>query len=105
LLRQLLEIYKHHFEVEEEVWDRTLVVTAGLSGCELGERGYYGSKKSLHVQGLQVPLAFHHPRSLTGRRIFEDLVGLADVAPTLSEWMLLEPFSELEGARASSGHS
>jgi choline-sulfatase len=97
LLRQLLEIYKHHFEVEEEVWDRTLVVTAGLSGCELGERGYYGSEKSLHAQGLHVPLAFHHPRSLTGRRIFEDLVGLADVAPTLSEWMLLEPFSELEG--------
>ena len=97
LLRQLLEIYKHHFEVEEEVWDRTLVVTAGLSGCELGERGYYGSEESLHAQGLHVPLAFHHPRSLTGRRIFEDLVGLADVAPTLSEWMLLEPFSEPEG--------
>ncbi len=97
LLRQLLEIYKHHFEAEEEVWESTLVVTAGVSGCELGERGYFGSEKSLHTQGLHVPLAFHHPRSLTGRRIFEDEVGLADVAPTLYEWMSVESDASLEG--------
>ena len=97
LLRQLLEIYKHHFEAEEEVWESTLVVTAGLNGCELGERGYFGSEKSLHAQGLHVPLAFHHPRSLTGRRIFEDEVGLADVAPTLYEWLSVESDASLEG--------
>jgi len=87
LLRQVLEIYKHHFPSEQRLWDRTLVVTAGLGGFELGERGYYGSEMSLHTQGLHVPLAFHHPASLTGRRIFEDLVGLADVTPTICEWM------------------
>jgi len=97
LLRQVLEIYKHHFPIEEELWDRTLVVTAGLSGCELGERGYFGSEKSLHAQGLHVPLAFHHTPSLTGRRIFEDPVGLADVAPTLCEWMRVEPLEGVEG--------
>lgn len=97
LLRQVLEIYKHHFEEELEVWDRTLVVTAGLSGCELGERGYYGSEQSVHEQGLHVPLAFHHPPSLTGRRIFEDVVGLADVMPTVCEWMKVEAPAPLEG--------
>ena len=109
LLRQLLEIYKHHFDAEEEVWESTLVVTAGLNGCELGERGYFGSEKSLHTQGLHVPLAFHHPRSLTGRRIFEDAVGLADVAPTLYEWMGIEPLTKSEGrsllARTDRGRS
>jgi arylsulfatase A-like enzyme len=44
-----------------------------------------------------VPLSFHHPRSLTGRRIFEDEVGLADVAPTLYEWMSVESDALLEG--------
>ena len=97
LLRQVLEIYKHLFPEEQEVWDRTLVVTAGLSGCELGERGYYGSEQSLHDQGLHVPLAFHHPPSLTGRRIFEDVVGLADVTPTVCEWMKVEAPASLEG--------
>jgi arylsulfatase A-like enzyme len=97
LLRQLLEIYKHHFQKEDAVWERTLVVTAGLSGCELGERGYFGSKQSLHEQGLHVPLAFHHPASLTGRRILEDLVGLSDVMPTVCEWMGVESPDGLEG--------
>ena len=97
LLRQVLEIYKHHFESELEVWESTLVVTAGLSGCELGERGYFGSEESVYVQGLHVPLAFHHPPSLTGRRIFEDVVGLADVMPTVCEWMEVETPSDLEG--------
>ncbi len=97
LLRQILEIYKHHFEEELEVWDRTLVVTAGLSGCELGERGYFGSEQSVHEQGLHVPLAFHHPPSLTGRRIFEDVVGLADVMPTVCEWMKVDAPASLEG--------
>ena len=97
LLRQVLEIYKHHFEAELEVWKNTLVVTAGLSGCELGERGYFGSEESVHAQGLHVPLAFHHPPSLTGRRIFEDVVGLSDVLPTVCEWMEVEAPRELEG--------
>jgi len=97
LLRQVLEIYKHHFPHELKLWDRTLVVTAGLTGCELGERGYFGSEQSVHHQGLHVPLAFHHPLSLTGRRIFEDLVGLADVMPTVCEWMGAEAPEPLEG--------
>lgn len=103
LLRQLLEIYKHHFPQEDAVWERTLVVTAGLSGCELGERGYFGSKQSLHEQGLHVPLAFHHPPSLTGRRILEDLVGLSDVLPTVCEWMGAEVPAELEGRSLLAG--
>jgi len=96
LLRQVLEIYKHAY-LKEKLWDRTLVVTAGLSGCELGERGYFGSEQSLHTQGLHVPLAFHHPSSLTGRRIFKDLVGLADVLPTVCEWMGAEMPTSIEG--------
>jgi arylsulfatase A-like enzyme len=46
-----------------------------------------------------VPLVLRHPDSLTGERIFADVVGLEDVAPTLLDWFGLPP---LPGARGRS---
>lgn len=82
-----------------ETWPRTLFVFAGLNGIELLEHGAIGAQGTLSDAVLHVPLILRHPDSLTGERIFDDVVGLADVAPTLLEWMRLPP---LPGARGRS---
>ena len=67
--------------------DETLVVFAADHGEELAERhGYWAHSKSVYSSVLHVPLVFRHPPSLTGRRAFDDLVTLEDVAPTICEW-------------------
>lgn len=71
-------------------WDSTVTVLAGTHGVELGARAGTPSWSSLHDSGLRVPLLLRHPDSLTGRRIFAELVSLSDVAPTLAEWFDLE---------------
>jgi arylsulfatase A-like enzyme len=58
-----------------------------------------GSAGRLSDAVLHVPLVLRHPDSLTGQRIFDDVVGLEDVAPTLVDWMRLPP---LPGARGRS---
>lgn len=82
-----------------ETWARTVFVLAGLNGIELLEHGAIGATGALSDATLNVPLVLRHPDSLTGERIFDDVVGLADVAPTLLEWFRLPP---LPGARGRS---
>jgi len=69
-----------------DAWRATLLVLAGTSGAPLGEPA-----DALDDRLLRVPLFLRHPASLTGRRIFADVVELQDVAPTLLDWFELPP--------------
>lgn len=73
-----------------ELWSRTLLVFTSPHGIELGERGGFESATSLFDEALHVPLFFRHPDSLTGERVFGDVVELADVMPTLLDWFGIE---------------
>lgn len=86
-------------EASSAAYDDTLFVVAGLRGVELGEHfsdpvarlGQRFGHDVLLETTLEVPLILRHPRSLTGRRILAEPVGLADIAPTLCEWFGIEP--------------
>lgn len=71
-------------------WPETVAVVCGTHGVELGDRIGVSPWESARDAGLRVPLLFRHPSSLTGRRIFSDLVTLADVGPTLADWFDVE---------------
>lgn len=101
LWQALHETYDFHGAAGEasETWPRTLFVAAGTNGFDLLEQGAIGPAGSLSDAALHVPLVVRHPDSLTGERIFGDVVALEDVAPTLVEWLRLPP---LPGARGRS---
>ncbi|MDP6409593.1 MAG: sulfatase-like hydrolase/transferase [Planctomycetota bacterium] len=78
--------------IDEELIPDSLIVLAGLQGMELKERGeFVGAEGSVHEESLHVPLILRHPASLTGSRILDEQVELADVAPTLLDWFELDP--------------
>ncbi len=87
------------------LFDETLFIVTGLRGLELGEHLDDGAEPfqqrfghdTLMETTLAIPLILRHPRSLTGRRILADPVGLADVAPTLYDWFRLEPLEATYG--------
>lgn len=95
----LHDAYDFHTAPAEasETWSRTLFVLAGLNGFELLEHGAVGAQGTLSEGALHVPLVVRHPDSLTGERIFDDLVELADVTPTLLEWTRLPPLPHARG--------
>jgi hypothetical protein len=67
-----------------EFWARALVVVTATHGFDLGECG--GRVLAEPRDGfLHVPLVLRHPDSLTGARVLEPIVELADVLPTLVE--------------------
>ncbi len=80
-----------------ETWARTVFALVGTNGTELLEHGAVGASGVLSDATLHVPLVLRHPDSLTGERIFSDVVGLADVAPTLLDWMRLPPLPGATG--------
>jgi arylsulfatase A-like enzyme len=82
------------------VWDDTALVVAGTGGVELGEHRWAGP---LHSSSARVPLIFHHPGSVPGTRVLDDVVELTDVAPTLLDWLGLEPAPS--GTRGRQGRS
>lgn len=94
-LRLFLEFYAYT-DAEKHPLDRTLVVVAGTNGVELGERGWTEPEALLDAT-LHVPLVFHHPSSLTGKRILAEVVELSDVLPTICEWMGIDPPEEADG--------
>jgi len=94
LLYQFLDFLRYG-SVTAGAWDATVAVVAGTGGAELGARAGRAPWEVLRDSGLRVPLLLRHPDSLTGRRIFADLVTLSDVAPTLARWFELDV--ELEG--------
>ncbi len=89
-------LYKHEFGVQG-LWDDTLVALAGVSGCSLGEgHGGIAARNSLREEALRVPILFSHRNSLTGERIFGEVVELADLGATLRDWFRVD-----EGAPGS----
>jgi arylsulfatase A-like enzyme len=71
-------------EVEaSECWARTLLVITSPHGIELGDHGDPRPNSGLSESLLHVPLLVRHPDSLTGERIFDGSVELADVMPTV----------------------
>ena len=71
--------------------ERTLTIFASDHGEELYQRnGYWAHSKSVYSSVLHVPLVFHHPPSLTGRRVIDEIVQLDDVLPTVCEWLELD---------------
>ncbi len=87
----LQETYDFHTAAGEasETWPRTVFVLAGVQGMELCEHGGIGTAGMLSEQVLHVPLVVRHPDSLTGERIFDEVVELSDVMPTLLDWFRL----------------
>jgi arylsulfatase A-like enzyme len=81
-----------------EAKQQTLIVFAADHGEELYQRnGYWGHSKSVYSSVLHVPLILWHPPSLTGSRVLGEVVGLADVAPTLCDWFGLPELSGQSG--------
>jgi arylsulfatase A-like enzyme len=90
LINSFLFLYRNTF-AEGTLWEHTVVVILGTSGCELAEhRSQVANRDSLIDAGLHVPLQFWHPGSLTGERILGAVVELPDVTASLRDWFRLE---------------
>lgn len=99
LLHAFLENYRFGF-LEDDLFEDSVVIVCGTNGFELAEReGRVGTGGALLDETLRVPLILRHPGSLTGRRILDEPVSPADLAPTLREWFDLG--SPPAGARRS----
>lgn len=104
LLHYLLDFYHFHWR-KNDGWDHTLFILAGCNGVELfdpaprsrefGEE--WGPAKVLREHAIHVPLFIQHRASLTGRRIFNNVVELQDVLPTLADWFALPIPDAVEG--------
>ncbi len=71
-----------------DVLSRSIFAFVADHGEELGERhGYFGHSKSVFDSVLHVPFFLRHPASLTGRRVFGELVELQDFVPTVLDWL------------------
>jgi arylsulfatase A-like enzyme len=88
LLWYMVDYYRYN-GVTSAAWSSTLTVLAGVNGMTLGA-DRWGTTDSLRDDSLRVPLVLRHPDSLTGRRIFAEVVTLSDVAPTVGQWFDLE---------------
>jgi choline-sulfatase len=99
LLSLFLMVYGHiDREGEPRHLESTLLIFAADHGEELYQRnGYWAHSKSVYSSVLHVPLFFRHPASLTGSRVLGELVGLADVAPTILDLFGLEPLPGASG--------
>jgi hypothetical protein len=78
---------------EQQLLDGCVLAFAGLGGVALEGDPSAGAAggRSASENRLRVPLFLRHRASLTGRRIFDEVVELADLAPTLCEWFGIEP--------------
>lgn len=97
LLNSFFFLYKNDLG-GGRLWDQTLFVVTGTSGCELAEHGGgVATRDSLVDEGLHVPLFLSHPRSMTGERILAPIVELVDVTATLRDWFDLESLGDPVG--------
>lgn len=81
------------FETKSEApLDDAVLALCGTGGVELDRPGLpWGLRSTPWDSGLRVPLFLRHRDSLTGRRILAEPVDLADLAPTLLEWLGCAP--------------
>ncbi len=89
---------------QSALWRESVFAFAGLQGVSLPALGRHpGSdwgRTDTLGEGVQaVPLILRHPDSLTGSRVLEEIVDLADLAPTLLDWF------ELSAPTGASGRS
>lgn len=80
-----------------EVWARTVFAFTAPNGMSLGEGGALGHADRCHEGNLHVPLVLRHPDSLTGERVSDVVVELADLLPTFVEWFDLATPRHVEG--------
>ncbi|MDZ4773254.1 MAG: sulfatase-like hydrolase/transferase [Planctomycetota bacterium] len=80
-----------------EVWARTVFAFTAPNGMALGEDGAIGHVERCHDGMLRVPLVLRHPDSLTGERVSDAVVELADLLPTFVEWFDLATPAHVEG--------
>ncbi len=99
IVRTFLQLYSGVYEATPaHRLDDTAIVFAADHGEELYEHsGYWAHSKSVYSSVLHVPLILHHPGSLTGRRVVDELVTLEDVMPTLLDWFRIAPQSRISG--------
>ncbi len=68
-------------------WEDSVIAIVGTSGCELADAGTtVGGNASLTETGSHVPVLLSHRGSLTGERIFSEVIELPDVTATLQDW-------------------
>ena len=90
------------FETKSEApLDDAVVAVCGTGGVELERPGTpWGTQGLPFDSSLRVPLFLRHRDSLTGRRVLAEPVDLADVAPTLLEWLEATPSSDERDGRS-----
>ncbi len=81
-----------------DVLSRSILAVVADHGEELAQRhGYWAHSKSVYDSGLHVPFFVRHPASLTGRRVFGEIVGLEDFMPTVLDWLDVAAPGDLRG--------
>ncbi len=108
---ELRRLYAHEAELSDdlvgelldlldelELADNTLVVVTSDHGEQLGEHGIWFHHHGLYDESLQVPLIVRAPGiELTTHRV-DQQVRLMDIAPTMLEYIKLDPLEPSEGA-------
>jgi arylsulfatase A-like enzyme len=92
LVRLFLQVWAGRFPDQQprDLLRDSALVFAGTHGQELYQRNrWFAAERSVWSSSLRVPLLLRHPGSLTGARVFDAPVELADIAPTLCDWFEL----------------
>ncbi len=71
------------------LWDNTLLVLVSDHGEEMGEHGGWMHDQSLYEELIHVPLILRLPYDANAGRRVPEIVSLADVGPTIGEYLQL----------------
>jgi len=82
---------------EMGILDETLTVVSSDHGTEFAEHGFYEKKVNLYREILDVPLLFHCPARLPGRRVVDGLAESVDAAPTICDVAGVPPLPGAQG--------
>ena len=79
------------------LWDDTLFVLVSDHGEELGDRGGWQHDHSVYDELTRVPFIVRFPDDEGGGRRERSPVGLIDVAPTILDYLGVEPSADVRG--------
>ncbi|MCA8911382.1 MAG: sulfatase [Planctomycetes bacterium] len=109
-LRQLEDLYDGSLRYQDEklgeflkaleergVLDDTIVIVCGDHGEMFFEHGIAGHGKFPWEQELRVPLIMRGPQVLPQGKVFDSIVQLIDIAPTLMDVLGFEPVKQFRG--------
>lgn len=85
------------FMKQKGQWDNTLIVFMSDHGEMLGDHGVYLKGPFFYEPAIRVPLILSGSGLAQTGKISKALVELVDLAPTLLEWIGLEPHSAMQG--------